>query len=119
AGLMTDAVAERRLEQPAVHGLLVPYGLAGRDVDQVAARFLEQLRDLDRLRAVHATRLPVHGADAHGHRLLVRPRRTQRAEHLEREAQAILQRAAVLVGAVVGERRDEAGEQVAVRAVQL
>ena len=42
-----------------------------------------------------------------------------RAEDLEREAQAVLERAAVFVGARVGQRRDEARQQIAVRAVQL
>ena len=47
------------------------------------------------------------------------PRGAHGAEHLERKAQTILQRAAVLVGPLVAHRREEAREQVAVRAVQL
>ena len=47
------------------------------------------------------------------------PYRAHGAEHFQRIAQAVLQRAAVFVGALVGQRRDEAGQQVAVRAVQL
>ena len=47
------------------------------------------------------------------------PDRAHGAEHFQRIAQAVLQRAAVFVGALVGQRRDEAGQQVAVRAVQL
>ena len=43
----------------------------------------------------------------------------RRARHVEREAQAVLQRAAVVVAALVGERADEGREQVAVRAVQF
>ncbi len=42
-----------------------------------------------------------------------------RVEDLEREAQPVLQRAAVLVGALVGDRRQERRQQVAVRGVQL
>ena len=42
-----------------------------------------------------------------------------RLEHLQREAQAVLERAAVLVRAPVGERRDEAREQVAVGAMEF
>ena len=52
-------------------------------------------------------------------RLLRGPRRAHRVEHLEREAHAVLERAAVLVGAPVRERREEARQQVAVRHVQL
>ena len=49
----------------------------------------------------------------------VRPDGAHRAEHLERPAHAVLEAAAVLVGAGVGQRRDEGREQVAVRHVQL
>ena len=48
-----------------------------------------------------------------------RPHGAHRAEHFERIAAAVLERAAVLVVALVGERRDERRQQVAVRAVQL
>ena len=40
-------------------------------------------------------------------------------EHLEPEARAVLERAAVLVGALVVERRQELGQQVAVAAVDV
>ena len=63
---------------------------------------------------------PVGRRDAHRHRLVRRATRARMArEDLEREAQPVLEAAAVLVGAPVGERRDEAREQIAVRAVQL
>ena len=48
-----------------------------------------------------------------------RPDLAHRVEDLEREAQAVLDRAAILVRAAVGQRRDEAREQVAVRAVEF
>ena len=48
-----------------------------------------------------------------------RPDSAHRVEDLERKAHAVLQRPAVLVAAEVGERRDEAREQVAVRHVDL
>jgi hypothetical protein len=40
-------------------------------------------------------------------------------EHLEREAHPVLDRAAVLVSAPVGDRGNEAGEEIAVRHVEL
>ena len=40
-------------------------------------------------------------------------------EHLERKAHAVVEAAAVVVGALVGERRDEGRQQIAVRVVQL
>ena len=47
------------------------------------------------------------------------PCRAHRVEDLQRIAQPMLQRTAVLVGAPIGHRREEGGEQVAVRGVQL
>ena len=70
----------------------VGHGLAGRDVDQVAAGLREGARDLDRVVAGEAAVLPVGRRDAHRHRLLVRPGLAHRAEHFEREAQAVLER---------------------------
>jgi hypothetical protein len=91
----------------------------GRDVDDVDAGVRERLRDLHGLVRRRRPRHPVVRRDPHRHRLVLRPRRAHRAEHLEREAQPVLQRAAVLVRAVVGQRRDERRQQVAVRGVQL
>ena len=62
---------------------------------------------------------PVVGGDAHRHRLVGGPHGTHRGEHLQREAHAVLERAAVLVGALVRHRRDERRDQVAVRGVQF
>ena len=62
---------------------------------------------------------PVVGRDAHAHRPLGRPGRTHGRKHGQRITQAVVQAATVRVGAVVGQRRDEARQQVAVGAVQL
>ena len=80
---------------------------------------LEGARDLDRVVRRDAAFDPVVRRDAHRHRLVVRPDRAHRAEHLQRKAQPVFERAAVFVGALVGERRDERRQQIAVRAVQL
>ena len=63
--------------------------------------------------------VPVGGRDPHAHRPVRGPHRPHRGEDLQREAQPVLERAAVLVGAPVGQRRDERRQQVAVRAVQF
>ena len=119
AGVVADLVGERRLVHAAVDRLGVRRGLAGGDVDQVAAGLGEGARHRDRIVAGEAAVLPVGRRDAHRHRLVLRPGLAHGAEHLEREAQAVFQRAAVFVGALVGQRRDEAREQIAVRGVQL
>ena len=108
AGLVADAVGERRLVHAAVDRLLLLADLARRAVDQVGAGGLEGARDLDRVVGRDAAFDPVVRRDAHRHRQVLRPGRAHRAEHLERIAQAVRQRAAVLVGALVGQRRDEA-----------
>ncbi len=118
-GLVADLVGERSLEHAAEHRLRVGCGLPGRDVDEVAAGLGEQACDLDRFVAGHPAVRPIGRRDANRHRLLVRPRLAHRPERLEREAHAVLERTAVVVGAVIGERRDEARQQIAVRGVHL
>ena len=95
--LVADAIGERRLEQPAVARPLIGHGLAGRDVHDVAAVRLEQARDLDRVGRLVAALVPVDRRDAHRHRALGGPRGAHRVEHLEREAHAIREAAAVIV----------------------
>ena len=69
--------------------------------------------------AVHAALAPVGGRDPHRHRPVLRPDRPDRVEDLQRVAEPGGQRPAVVVGALVGQRGQEGGQQVAVRAVQL
>ena len=63
--------------------------------------------------------MPVHSGHPHRHRFGRGPLGSDRIENLEREPQPVLQAAAVLVAAHVGQWRDEAAHQVAVGAVQL
>ena len=119
AELVADLVGERRLEHAAVDRIVVGHRLAGRDVDQVRAMGGEGAGDLDRVVAGDAALLPVGGGNAHRDRLLRRPHRAHGVEHLERKAETVLEPAAIVVGAPIGQGRDEAGEQVAVSRVQL
>jgi hypothetical protein len=57
--------------------------------------------------------------DLHPQRIFAAERRADAAEGVEQHARAILERAAVLVRALVGERREERGEDVAMATVQL
>ena len=120
ADLVADAVGERGLEHAAVHGARLDRGLAGGDIDDIDTLGLENAGNRHRLhRRDAAITHPVIRGDAHGYRLLRRPHLADSLKDGEREAQAVLQRAAVGVIAAVGERRDEGREQVAVGAVQL
>ena len=76
-------------------------------------------RDRDGLLGLDAAGHPVHRADAHAHRLVRRPDRPARVEDRQRKAHAIFERAAELVGPLVGERRDERRQQIAVRHVHF
>jgi hypothetical protein len=119
AGLVAHAVGEGRLEQAPVHGLLVGHGLTGGDVDDVGSRAAARPWRCAPRRPAWCRPGPSRGRDAHRDRLVLQARRAHRAQHLEREAQATLEAAAVLVGAPVGERREERGQQVAVGHVHL
>ncbi len=66
-----------------------------------------------------SVRMPVGGIDPDAERLLLRPDRPDRAHHFERKPHAVLHRAAIDVGAVVGDRRQELVQQIAVRRVDL
>src|SRR5690606_8284883 len=119
ADLVADLVGERRLEEAAVDRLfLFPY-LPGRAVDHVGAGVLEHPgEDRSIVRRVAALE-PVVAGEAHRDRLVGRPGSADGAEDFQRIAGAVLVAAAIVVCAPVGERRQEAGEQVAVRAVQF
>ena len=95
--------------------------VAGRgDVDVVdAAVGLERLRGLDRVLDVERAGDEVGQADAHADDPVVPGAAPHLLDHLAGEAEPVLERAAVLVLALVVERRQELVQQVAVRDVHL
>ena len=120
ADLVADPVGERGLVRPAVRGPLV--------LDHLArwrrrSRRRRARRTRARSRTASSTSMPPSYQSVAEirtrHRPVGRPHRAHRVEDLERVAQPVRQRAAVVVGAPVGQRRQERRQQVAVRAVQL
>ena len=96
---------------------------AGGDVDEVHACLLEEFGEGYGLRKVPACAEglggPVCGGDADEEWEMFRPRGADGADDFEREAGAIFEGAAVLVGAVVGERGEELVEEIAVGGVDF
>lgn len=119
AGGVADEVGVGGLVAAAVPGLFVGDDLAGGDVDGVGARPGEGSGDRDGVGLAGAAFGPVRGGDPYEQRLAGRPHLPYGAQHFEREAQSAVEVAAVLVGPPVGERGQEAGEQVAVPVLEF
>jgi len=79
----------------------------------------EHLRDQGDVLDPQAALGPVGRRDAHEQRTVVGPHRADRVGDLDEQPGAVLERAAVLVGPRVRQRRQELVEQVPVRGVQL
>src|SRR5579863_4986968 len=108
AGLIADAVRERGLEHAAIDWLSLDRRLTGRHVADIDPGLLQEPADLDRLARFYAFAAdPVIRGNAYGDRFLGGPYRTDRMENLQRIAHAVFQRAAILVGAPIGQRRYE------------
>ncbi len=110
---------QRQLIAFAERDLLLQGHAAARHGDEVAAARLQFARERARVVERPATVDPVGRRDAHTQRALARPLGAHRVEHLQREAHAVVQAAAMRVAALVAQRRQEAVQQVAVGGVQL
>jgi glycerate kinase len=117
--LAPDARGEWRLIAGADRDLRLLDVAAGGAVDQVDAQLLQLARQLDRLLDVPAALHPVGAGDAHEQRAALRQIGAHGLDGVAQEAGAVLERAAVGVGAMVAERRQEFVEQVAVGGVNL
>ena len=120
AGLVTDAVRERCLEHAAIDRPRFDRSLSRGDIADIDASLLQHAADADRvLRSDALGADPIVGGNAHRNRLLRRPDRAHGFEDFQGIAHAVLQRAAVFVGAPIGQRRDEGRQQIAVGAMDF
>ena len=119
AGRLAHGFGERRVVAGRERDLLPRIDLAGRHVHVVAAKRLELVRERNRVLDGGAAVDPIDCRDADAHRLVGGPRLAHRLEHFERVAHPLLHAAAIFVRALVGERRQELVDQVAVAAVHL
>ena len=117
--LVADAICKRRLVHAAIDRLGGARGLAGGYVDEIAAGCLEEPRHGHGVVGRVSARRPVVRRNAHAHGLVGGPDGAHGGKHLERVAAALGQIATVVVGAQIGQWRDEARQQITVRAVQL
>jgi len=96
---------------------------SGGDVDEVDAGLLHELCEGYGLGEIPACAEgfggPVGGGDADQDGEVLRPRRADGVDDFEGEADAVFEAAAVLVGAVVGEGREELVEEIAVGGVDF
>ncbi|MBP6813649.1 MAG: hypothetical protein KA169_02085 [Burkholderiaceae bacterium] len=92
---------------------------AQRQIGQIEAVRLHHPDREQRVFELRALRVQVVAAQTHRQRTVFGPDRTHRVQRLEQEARAVGHAAAVLVGALVGQRRKEAGAEVAMGKVQF
>ena len=112
-----DVVAARELHgRDLVDHLVV---VAAADVNGRAAQLLQALGIIDGILDGHAARLVIRAAQAHDDGEVLAHVLLAALENLLQEAEAVLPAAAVPVAPLVGEGREEVGDEVAVRAVDL
>ena len=92
---------------------------AGGDIDEIDAAIAEEMGELDGVVDGPAIFRPVGGGDADEKGQMLGPDGADGVDDFEKQADAILETAAVGIGAVVGEGREELVEQVAVGGVDL
>ena len=106
-GIVANAVRHRRLEHAAIDGATFGAGLTCADVDDVGPGLGKGTGDVDGLFRGHAHVVPVGRRNPHGHRFAGGPDGAHGSEHFQRIAQPVFQRTAVVIVALVRQRRDE------------
>src|SRR5215468_9691507 len=119
AGGLLDRLRERHLVAGPERNFLQRRYAAGRRIDPVDVALLQFLRVFDGLMNVPAALDPVGAGHANADRFFFRKDGAHRIENFQREAHAVFEAAAILIGPPVGDRREELVHEIAVRAVQF
>jgi len=118
-GLVADPPGQRHL----IAGLRRPrrfrHDAAARRADIIDADGAQRGGEDHRLVDGEAAIEPVGGADPEAERSLGRPDLAHRRRHFERIAHPVVEAAAIVVGAVIGERGQKLVQQIAMGAVDL
>ncbi len=119
AGGFLDRLRERHLVAGTERNFLQRRYAAGRGIDPVDAALFQLVSEFDGLREVPTALDPVGRRNLDADGLVGRKRRAHRVEHFQGIAHAVLQAAAILVGAFVGDRGEKLMQQIAVGGVQF
>src|SRR4051794_38460498 len=99
--------------------LLLERQSARRNGQVIAAQRLQALTEDYRLLDSPPAFDPIESGEPHAHRLPGGPRSAHGSEDFEWIAQTVLETAAVLIRALIGERRQELMQQITVRDMRL
>ena len=118
-GFGADARGKGSLKTGTDGDLCVRNQAARGDVDEVDAVSTQETGERDGLVGRPAVVNPVGGRDADKKREVGWPGSADGVDDLQEEAGAVLEAAAVSIGALIGERREELMQQIAVGSVDL
>ena len=119
SGALADLVGERDLVAGGSRNSCVGDHAAGGTVNQIHSEWAEKFGECDRLFDVPAAGNPIAGGDADEQRVADGPDTADGGDDFAEETRAILEGAAVGIGTLVGEGREELVEQVAVRGMDF
>src|SRR5215470_13284346 len=112
-------IGERDLKHAPVDRPFRFAHLPGGTINYVRSRIFEEPRDSGSVIRCKTTGHPVMGRDAYAHGTILRPGGTHGAKNFQRKAAAILQAATILISALIGKGRDEAGHEIAMGTMEL
>src|SRR5579871_4945456 len=111
---IADGFRKRHLITRARHHVRLRRVARRTAIDQVDAAGLQQTGQRDRIVESPAAGFPVSGGNAHGNRFIVRPLGAGELGDFQKQPRTILEAAAVLVAAMIRERRVKAVQKVSV-----